>query len=218
MKDLQAVIFDLDDTLMDRDEAVRRCSRALLDQWFSDGNFPQPVEDMVEYMRVLDNRGYVFRPDFFRELNRKWGISGEPEVQTKEWYRRFASFSVPIPGMEQVLDYLAPKYNLGIITNGHTQLQKEKIGVLGIEGRFEAVTISESVKIEKPEPEIFLMTCYAMDVRPEQAVYVGDYYPNDIAGALSAGLSAIWIDKFGESDAYSHSHTIHALTEIMELL
>ena len=65
----------------------------------------------------------------------------------------------------------------------------------GLEGRFEVALVSGSLGVEKPDPAIFNMALETMQISSEEAVYVGDQWVNDVQGALSAGLKAIWIHE-----------------------
>jgi len=62
---------------------------------------------------------------------------------------------------------------------------------------FPVRVISAEVNWRKPRPEIFNLALAALDVRPEQAVYVGDYHPYDVVGAAGAGLKTVWIPRPG---------------------
>ncbi len=55
-----------------------------------------------------------------------------------------------------------------------------------------AVTISESVGVRKPRPEIFRHALEALGVEPEETVHVGDNLDADIRGASLLGMRPIW--------------------------
>jgi putative hydrolase of the HAD superfamily len=81
---------------------------------------------------------------------------------------------------------------LGVITNGGTAFQRNTLRALGIERSFEAVLISESEGIKKPDPASFHRAVARLGVSAEESLFVGDHPSVDVAGARKAGLKAIW--------------------------
>jgi putative hydrolase of the HAD superfamily len=65
---------------------------------------------------------------------------------------------------------------------------REHLAYLGIRDRFVAVLTSAEVGTEKPDPRIFLVALQRLDVRPEEALHVGNEEV-DRRGALAAGLA-----------------------------
>jgi putative hydrolase of the HAD superfamily len=60
---------------------------------------------------------------------------------------------------------------------------------------FNAIVSSAELRIEKPDARIFDEAIRLLDVNPHRTIHVGDTMDEDIAGAVSAGLQAIWIDR-----------------------
>jgi putative hydrolase of the HAD superfamily len=70
--------------------------------------------------------------------------------------------------------------------------------VLGMTGHFDAIiTLEEASGLAKPHPHAFASLATALDLAPEEVVYVGDSLVDDVAGALAAGMVAIWVDRVG---------------------
>jgi 2-haloalkanoic acid dehalogenase type II len=97
------------------------------------------------------------------------------------------------PGTEELLADLSRRYRLGLLTNGSSEMQWEKIRLLGIEGPFEAIVVAGDVGIYKPDAEVFRLLLDRLAARPEDALFVGDSYDMDIVGAHGAGLDTAWI-------------------------
>lgn len=98
---------------------------------------------------------------------------------------------------EAVVDFLRRlrrQYSVGLITNGPSRSQWEKIVHLDVERLFDSILVSGDLACEKPQAEIFLKMCERLGVLPEQCVMVGDRIDTDIAGGKMAGLAAtVWI-------------------------
>lgn len=90
---------------------------------------------------------------------------------------------------------------LGLITNGDLAFQRRKLQATGLESRFEHVIASGAVGVAKPDPAIFLHACELFGVAPASAAYVGDRLRTDAIGAAAAGLTGVWLDRQGASEA-----------------
>jgi len=101
------------------------------------------------------------------------------------------------PEVDELLAFLAPRYHLGIVTNGVPDLQREKLAGSGIADQFEASVVSGELDCGKPEPGIFRHVCGKLGVEPAACVMVGDNPERDIAGAMAAGMASVWVQRGG---------------------
>lgn len=125
----------------------------------------------------------------FREtLETFIGRGDAAEELARMYWERFCSICHFEPGAPGLLDALAGRYKLGLITNGYADSQRWRLSACGIAGRFQAVVISDEVGLRKPDPRIFAIALRTLGVRPEEALYVGDSLSDDYAGARNAGV------------------------------
>lgn len=194
MSQLKAVLFDLDETLMARGQAVL----CFIDRMIADFGPGFGVRDHDEIKRIVqqaDGGGYRPKHEMYAELEDRlaWtGAPGWPAFQA--YYRRvYPTCSVLEEGTLDVLTYFREKgLKLGLITNGETAVQQKKLDLLGIGQKFDSVVISESAGCKKPDPHIFRLSIGELGVSPNAAWYVGDHPRNDVYGAWCAGLRAVW--------------------------
>lgn len=218
MDNIRAVIFDLDNTLINRKEAFKNFCTGFIKNHFSEAEMPDTFDNMIKSMAIMDKNGYRDRLDFYNDLIKKWGQLGKTAKQlAEEHVSGFFRYTTPDEDMETVLDYLSSRYKLGIISNGSSISQNSKIDFLHLRNRFDSIIVSGDVGVEKPDKGIFELSCRELCVDVNQAVYVGDYYDYDIIGAVNAGLHAIWYIK-GNDNNHSYKHTIRRLTELIDLL
>lgn len=79
-------------------------------------------------------------------------------------------------------------YKLGIIANTITETEIPDWMIHDkVAGLFSATVLSSKVRIRKPNPEIYLLACRAMNVKPEECAYVGDNPVRDVEGTRDAG-------------------------------
>ncbi|UYW01539.1 YjjG family noncanonical pyrimidine nucleotidase [Flavobacterium agricola] len=101
-----------------------------------------------------------------------------------------------IEGTLAILDYLQPKYNLHIITNGLHEVQRSKITSAKLTDYFKTITDSESTGAKKPSATIYNYALQQAQCEPQHAVMIGDCIDADFNGAKKAGLQAILFDEF----------------------
>jgi len=218
MEHIRAVIFDLDDTLVNRKAAFRNFCVSFIEEHFEGRELPDSRENMIGYMTLLDRNGYCDRTAFYSPLIEKWGMKNRTVKQLCDNHENeFHKFTLPDADMEKVLDYLAPKYKLGIITNGVSKTQNGKIDRVGIRDRFRSVIVSGEAGVHKPDGRIFRMSCSALGVKAGEAIYVGDHYENDISGAKRAGLYTVWYTDDPGNPPYC-DYKINRLSEILNIL
>ena len=114
-------------------------------------------------------------------------------------------------GTIEILDYLKPKYNLHIITNGFAEIQGNKMNNSYISHYFKTITNSEMAGVKKPNSLIF---DYALDLaqaKKENSIMIGDCIEADVQGALDAGLDAILFTESSEQVVENIKQVNHLL-------
>jgi putative hydrolase of the HAD superfamily len=94
---------------------------------------------------------------------------------------------------------LGATHPLALLTNGASDLQREKLTASGLQAFFEVVVVSGDVGVGKPDPAVFHAVTERLGA--DGAVMIGDSLPRDITGALAAGLQAIWVNRDGAPGA-----------------
>lgn len=97
-------------------------------------------------------------------------------------------------GAIEVLEYLKPKYQLHIITNGFAEVQDKKITNSGLKKYFHTITNSEMAGAKKPHPAIFNHALILANTNIKQSIMIGDSVDADVQGALDFGMEAILFD------------------------
>ncbi len=103
-----------------------------------------------------------------------------------------------IDGAAELLEYLRPKYDLHIITNGFREIQNTKLSNAGIKHYFKTITNSEEVGVKKPNPAIFEQAIRVSGAQPDNSMMIGDNYEADILGAEALGLKTICFNYHDE--------------------
>ncbi len=184
MVTFSAVLFDLDGTLHDRAETVRRYLAGHV------GRFDLPYGYAERWM-VLDDYGYRSKTEVFPQLVAEFRLKHDPQVLLQDFSDHAWADCQLMPHSHEVLAELRRRgLKLGIITNGWSEKQLQALGGLGLTHLFDDVVVSETVGLRKPDPAIFHLALSRLDVQPHEALYVGDSPTNDVAGPQSAGMKA----------------------------
>jgi phosphoserine phosphatase len=125
--------------------------------------------------------------------------------ERRQRYKRFAD----VPAC---LDQLRDSYALGLITNGASCLQREKLATAGLQEYFDTVIVSAEFGVGKPDPSIFKHALDQLDATAEWATMVGDSLARDIDGAIAAGLSGVWINRDGQDRSEDRDDVLEIAT------
>ena len=221
---IQAVLFDLDNTLTHRDLTAQAYSCYLAEYYASAFAQVEP-EKIIEIVRRIDNGGYPKKEllthgsigasaayALLQELS--WLNPPSIDELAQFWFSQFGRCAVEMPDVKQVLAQLKSQaYQLAIVSNGGHDTRLNTIRGLGIADYFEEIISSGLVGFSKPQPEIFQITAQRLGVLPEHCLYIGDHPINDIQGAKNAGMHALWMQGF-HPDAEEIQYKIQQLPEI----
>lgn len=125
-------------------------------------------------------------------------ISRETALRIQMAYTTSSDAAMSLSGdMAATLDLCSRTCRLGVITNGTVARQKGKLMLLSIHRwiPWENVFISDALGVAKPDPAIFEHACNQMHVKPQDCLFVGDSYDNDVMGAVAAHMPVVWFNR-----------------------
>lgn len=203
---IQAVVFDVDDTIYDQQEPFRRSIHQLFPlvieedmaplyirfRHHSDTTFEKTItgEWTLAYMRCFRIKASLSDLDYP-------DITDEAALAFQQVYEQALDEIVMHPEVERTLDYLkVQNIPLGLITNGPTDHQYKKIKQLNLEKWVpsERIIISQAAGYQKPDPRIFELAENLFNFEPTTTLYVGDSFENDVVGAKSRDWHALWFN------------------------
>jgi putative hydrolase of the HAD superfamily len=83
------------------------------------------------------------------------------------------------------------------VSNNLQAEQEEKLRHLGMAHLIDALVVSETVGVAKPDPAIFATALRQLGCAADDAVMLGDSWAADVLGARAAGLRAVWLNRHG---------------------
>ena len=212
-----AVCFDLDNTLIDRDLACDRFFAYILSTYFPNLD-PATADwsDRLESMRKLDQGGRGSKAVIYdNSLGHASGLSAESFVALMRC--KLSDYTTWLDGAEQLLKCLRiRKHPMALVTNG-SKSQREKIDAIKASSYFDEILISEEVGIAKPDPRVFQMAMSKLDATPDQSVFIGDSLEHDVSGARNAGMMTVYCNRSAK-DEIDESLCDLVVTDMGELL
>lgn len=197
---LKAILFDLDETLIDRRATMRLAVSDQYRRLFSGAAFS--LEDYVDTFLRLEDEGRTPRRAVLEALIARFsllGVTWESLLADRdEAMMRTVQLCA---GAVACLETLQNEgYRLALVTNGRFPIQRDKAAAAGIARFFETIVISDQEGVEKPDPAIFLTALRRLNLAADAAVFVGDDPENDVRGAQSIGLKAIFIASYAHGN------------------
>lgn len=109
-------------------------------------------------------------------------------------------------------------YRAGLVSNTEALLTDYDLAALNLAGRFDAVVLSSRAGVKKPDRRIFEMALGQLRAAPGECVFIGDNPADDIAGALSAGMDAVYLAEEGEAPEIAGRRAVRAGFSLEEIL
>lgn len=189
---MSAVIFDLDQTILDRQQSLVNFVT-----WQCRGMLRADIKDessFIDRFIELDANGSVWKDVVYQALISEYSIQNWTVMELLSVYENcFCGFSVPKVGVDEAIKEIAKQHCIGLISNGMSPFQERNFRCLGFSALFGSVIVSQAVGLRKPDSRIFLMSCQELSSSPSESIYVGDNPVADIQGAKDTGLQTIFI-------------------------
>jgi putative hydrolase of the HAD superfamily len=225
------LFFDLDHTIWDFDTNAR----ATLTDLYAQGLEEKTKAPFNEFYER-----YIFHNAHLWARYEK-GFIGVEELKWKRMWRTMLDFKIAdealskeisvkfleilptkravFPYTFEILDYLTKKdYTLHLITNGFIHTQTMKLQNSGLDKYFTEMITSEASNSLKPKKEIFDYALQKTGASLKESIMLGDNQDADIAGALNAGMDAVFVNHINEVVKFKPTYTITHLKELETIL
>ena len=197
--------FDLDNTLIDDDRAMEVYLERIFLQYQSILPYPAFDEFKQTWSAAVDRyfKKYIAREITFQE-QRRHRIRDVFRLESPDlplvdeildnFVRYYEDAWCPYPDTLSTLQKVRPR-KIGLITNGDSRQQRQKIASLGIGEFLDVICISSELGLSKPDPAIFRFACDKLGVSPAESYFVGDRIDLDVKGSFSAGMKPVWVNR-----------------------
>jgi HAD superfamily hydrolase (TIGR02253 family) len=227
---IQAIIFDLDNTLTDfmkaKEEAIRAAADAMIDaglpmgrQEATDSIFAIYKEKGIEHQRVFN---------FFLEKTIGRNDDRIMAAAVVAYRRARDSSLVTYPHTRLVLNrVLKAGYKMAVVSDAPRFEAWLRLTSLGLQHSFDLVLTHDDTGAHKPDPRPFQMALEILKVEPDRAVVIGDWRERDILGGRNAGLHTVYArygDQYSqyadkiEGDATEADFVVDDLLQLLDVL
>ena len=224
------IILDMDGTLIEHTWQLSQITEALFAR-FADELAPVTHDQFYEifwsknadmwYMMVdgiIDGEAaakysYI---NTLRSLEKEVSLG---ESMLAYWHSLVLEEAMPFADTFTVLRALQSHYTTGILTNGFTSLQRDKINKYNLAEYVDFTLVSEEVGFHKPDRRIFLKALeMSGNASPQESLYIGDNLVSDVQGAQAVGITPIFMNPNNDLDPPAGIVKIQKLSELLALL
>lgn len=209
------ILFDLDNTLIDRNTAYECWLRSV---FIEHGITMSPKE--WQAIITADHWGYTSRNEFYDWVLSVYTLpytTAELIQKGAEEIHRY----IPVidSKTERVLKSLQHTHEIGIVSNGGIENQMNKLKGSRLLSLFEKETIfiSGAMSSSKPDQTYFEIVEERLQKSAHELVIVGDDPIHDIQGGNQAGWKTVWISK-GRNDKVPADYVLNELIDIIDVL
>lgn len=199
-----AVIFDLDGTLLDYATAQRRAVEEAAEELGlgqRNGGLMELVGSReVQALEACRPNAPDAESPEMAEAFMRCGVNAPPKRFLDTYYARLSKQHGTVDGALQVLDELKRRnLPVGLVSNGPGHVQRPRIRESGIIEYLDAIVLSCEVGMAKPDPEILRLALRLLEAEAGSALFVGDSTTSDMPAAEGAGVDFVLITPDGDS-------------------
>lgn len=223
------VLFDLDETLSDFASAQAEAFPALLADFGVTGSdamsgdyltvFKNGAEPLWRMLERGETTLDTLNVERFRRLIDATDLEMDHELLAVAYLQRLATSGRLIDGAVEVLEALAGRVRVGLVTNGYAEVQRPRLAHFGLTHHFDPIVVSSEIGVAKPSAEFFGVALDRLDrPDPERVLVVGDSLTSDIGGGAAAGLGTCWYNPHARpvpADAPRIDHSISHLGQVV---
>ncbi|HCM0978812.1 TPA: HAD family hydrolase [Vibrio parahaemolyticus] len=235
---LKAIFFDMDETLCGTslaDKAAGQKFAAWIQQTYPQVSDPQAFlqrylqgvykklnAEFPQLVALLPDEN-AFRCGLIQTILAENGIhiDAEQAQQAQHYFdsARMGAFTF-FPGVKEMLTDLRKHYKLVVITNGPIFSQHPKLKATQMDEWVDHIIVGGEEPEEKPAASIFQKALNLVDIKPEEALHIGDSLAADIAGANNMGILSVWVNATGASNPteITPNFEIRETVELKEIL
>ncbi|HAV1360728.1 HAD family hydrolase [Vibrio parahaemolyticus] len=235
---LKAIFFDMDETLCGTSQADKAAGQkfaAWIQQTYPQVSDPQAFlqrylqgvykklnAEFPQLVALLPDEN-TFRCGLIQTILAEDGIhiDAEQAQQAQHYFdsARMGAFTF-FPGVKEMLTDLRKHYKLVVITNGPIFSQHPKLKATQMDEWVDHIIVGGEEPEEKPAASIFQKALNLVDIKPEEALHIGDSLAADIAGANNMGILSVWVNATGASNPteITPNFEIRETVELKEIL
>jgi putative hydrolase of the HAD superfamily len=217
---IKAVIFDLDNTLVDFMRVKRAAVEGAVEGMIDAGLRGSKDEAIKRVMNMYDREGIEDQRVFDKLLVEVYGeIPYRILAAGVLGYRRAKEGHLVLyPHVRiTIVKLIRMGLKLGLVSDAPRMSVWMRLNSLGLDAYFDTVVATEDTGKKKPDPAPFLMALSKLGVKPEEAIMVGDWAERDMVGARAIGMKTAFA-RYGDDFNTKEPGSDFELADISELV
>jgi len=218
---IKAVLFDLDQTLIDFMKMKKLCCEEAIDAMIDAGLKVKKEKAMKMLFNLYKNHGIEDQTIFQKFLKK---VTGSVDYRILSHailaYRKVRNrFLMPYPKVKYVLNKLRKERKLAIVSDAPKLQAWLRLSTMNIDKYFDVVVALEDIGKIKPSPLPFKAALRKLKVKADECLMVGDYPQRDILGAKRLGMQTC-LAKYGQvkKGNVKADFEIDSIEELLEVL
>jgi len=187
---IKAILFDIDNTLIDFMKMKEKSCEAAVEAMISKGLKMKKQEAMKEIYNIYDKRGMEYR-DVFEKIIKKGNGKIDYKIMASgvlAYRKAKENHLVTYPGVTSTLTKLKKKYKLAIVSDAPSMKAWTRLISTDIDKFFDVIITRGDVKKQKNSFVPFNAALKRLNIKPEEAIMVGDRIERDIHTAKKLGI------------------------------
>jgi putative hydrolase of the HAD superfamily len=220
---IKAVIFDLDNTLVDfmrmKHNAVEAAIKAMIDSGLDlpDNVIREKIDEIynekgIEYQQVFDNLLHFFLGKVdYKILSAAivaYRTAREAELNT---------YPKVIPTLIRLIKM---GIKLGVVSDAPSREAWLRLSYIGLHHIFDAIVTFDDSGERKPSPVPFNLILERLGVKPEEALMIGDWAERDVDGAKAVGMKTAFA-RYGDTfntEVHNADYEIREVSEVINII
>ncbi len=227
MPKYEHVFFDLDRTLWDFDTNSKLALGEIYIEFkLKEKGIDSSIEFIDVYQEINEELWDLYRKGLlnkrklrslrFSKTLEHFGLADEYlGEQLGTAYVEISPYKTAVlPNCMEILDYLAGRYEMHIITNGFEEVQNIKLDKSGLTKYFSKIITSEQAGARKPDPKVFDYAFGLTSGKVKNSLMIGDDLRTDIEGARNIKMDHVYYNP----NRIDHSEELfHEIADLLEL-
>jgi len=217
---IKAVIFDLDNTLLDFMKMKARAVDAAILGMIEAGMDIDDEDARRKIFSIYEDKGYEYQEVFDEFIISELGeMNYKILASAIVAYRKAKEASLILyPNVSSTLNTLSKMgLKLGVVSDAPSREAWIRLCTVNMHHVFDAVVTFHDTGFHKPSPEPFRKIVERLDVPSEYSIMVGDWPERDVVGAKDVGMKTAFA-KYGDTFGTVHSGADYDLEDIYELI
>ncbi len=217
---INAVVFDLDNTLLDfmamKSYAVEAGIEGMIEAGLQIN--PKKAKDII--MNIYEDKGFEYQEVFDVFLKKELGKMNYKYLAAGiVAYRKAREASLILyPNVKSTLIKLTKMgLKLGVVSDAPSREAWMRICFLNLHHIFDAVVTFDDTGFTKPSPEPFIKICSLLKINPKNAIMIGDWPERDVIGAKEVGMLTVFA-KYGDTFNTINSNADYDIDDITKLI